>query len=69
VVAATLKTVRDEIAAFRQTFGTASRQARGAGLGPVLDQVDALSVEITQRLAALRDEGVEGIALPGESTT
>jgi hypothetical protein len=67
VVAATLNTVRDEIAAFRQTFGTAPRQARGAGLGPLLDEIEALTVEITTRLAALRDDGVKGIALPGQT--
>ncbi|MGH2710786.1 MAG: hypothetical protein ACRDH9_06250 [Actinomycetota bacterium] len=67
VVAATLKNVRDEIAAFRQTFGTAPRRARGAGLGPLLDEVDALTIEISQRLAALQDAGVGGIVLPGQS--
>jgi hypothetical protein len=69
VVAATLKSTRAEIAAFRQTFGTASRRARGTGLGSQLEQVDALVVEITERLAALREVyGLEGISLPGEST-
>lgn len=69
VVAATLKSTRDEIAAFRQTFGTASRRARGAGLGPLLEQVDALVVEITERLAGLREVyGLEGITLPGETS-
>lgn len=67
VVAATLKSVRDEIAAFRQTFGTAPRQARGAGLGPLLDEVDALAVEIAERLDGLRDAGVGGLTLPGEA--
>ena len=67
VVAATLRSVRDEIAAFRQAFGTAPRQARGAGLGPLLEQVDALAVEIAQRLDALRETGVEGLTLPGEA--
>lgn len=67
VVAATIKTVRGEIAAFRQTFGTAPAQARRAGLGPLLKEVDALAVEITQRLATLREvHGLEGITLPGE---
>jgi hypothetical protein len=67
VVAATIRSVRGEIAAFRQTFGTAPRQARGTGLGPLLEDVDALAVEITQRLAALRDaHGVDGLTLPGE---
>ena len=68
VVAATLKSTRDEIAAFRQTFGTGARRARGGGLGPQLEQVDALVVEITERLTALREiHGLEGITLPGES--
>jgi hypothetical protein len=67
VVAATIRSVRNEIAAFRQTFGTAPRQARGTGLGPLLEEVDALAVEITQRLSALRDtHGLDGITLPGE---
>lgn len=67
VVAATIRGVRNEIAAFRQTFGTAPRRARGAGLGPLLEEVDSLAVEITQRLAALRDvNGVGGLTLPGE---
>ncbi|MDQ4006272.1 MAG: hypothetical protein M3135_08250, partial [Actinomycetota bacterium] len=67
VVAATIRGVRNEIAAFRQTFGTAPRQARGTGLGPLLEEVDALAVEITGRLAALRDDhGLDGLTLPGE---
>jgi hypothetical protein len=69
VVAATLKSARDEIAAFRQTFGTAPRRARGGGLGPLLDEVDALVVEITGRLSALRTvHSLDGITLPGEPT-
>jgi hypothetical protein len=67
VVAATLRSVRDEIAAFRQTFGTAPRQARGAGLGPLLEEIDALAVEIAERLDGLREAGVEGLTLPGEA--
>lgn len=68
VVAATIRGVRNEIAAFRQTFGTAPRQARGTGLGALLEEVDALAVEITERLAALRDvHGLDGLTLPGES--
>ena len=67
VVAATIRGVRNEIAALRQTFGTAPRQARGTGLGPLLEEVDALAVEITERLDALRDvHGLDGLTLPGE---
>lgn len=69
VVAATIKTVRGEIAAFRQTFGTAPTRARRSGLGPLLQEVDSLAVEITERLAALRKvQGLEDITLPGESS-
>ncbi len=67
VVSATIRSVRDEIAAFRQTFGTAPRQARGAGLGPLLEELDTLAVEIAQRLDALREAGVGGLTLPGEA--
>ena len=67
VVAATIRGVRNEIAAFRQSFGTAPRQARGTGLGPLLEEVDSLAVEITERLAALRDvHDLDGLTLPGE---
>jgi hypothetical protein len=67
VINATIRSVRNEIAAFRQTFGTAPRQARGTGLGTLLEEVDALAVEITQRLASLREShGLDGLTLPGE---
>jgi hypothetical protein len=67
VVAATIRNVRNEIVAFRQTFSTAPRQARGGGLGPLLEEVDALAVEITERLATLREaRDLDGITLPGE---
>ena len=66
VVQATLQALRDELTTFRSTLGSATQLARRAGLSAMLQEVDALAVEITERLAALRDQGVEGISLPGE---
>jgi hypothetical protein len=66
VVAATLQGLRDEIATFKETLGSTPRLARRVGLAPRLQEVDALAVEITEELSALRDQGVEDITLPGE---
>ena len=66
VVAATLQGIRDEIATFRETLGSTPQLARRSGLGPQLQEVDDLAVRITEALDALRNEGVDGITLPGE---
>jgi hypothetical protein len=65
VVAATLQSIRDEIATFGATLGSTPRLARRSGLGEELQAVDNLAVRITRGLVTLQDQGVDGIVLPG----
>ncbi len=65
VVAATLQSIRDEIATFRETLGSTPQLARRSGLGDELQAVDDLAVRITEGLVSIQDDGVDGIVLPG----
>jgi hypothetical protein len=65
VVTALVENIRGDLDSFRQTLGTAPREAGRAGLAPSLLRVEAIAQQVIAGLRALRDvHGLSGLTVP-----
>jgi hypothetical protein len=65
VVTALVQNIGGDLDSFRETFGTAPKEARQGGLATSLQEVDAIAGHVIAGLRTLRDvHGLSGITVP-----